>query len=76
MSQVSYLTLVVDNGPYVRGCAANCLGQMKLVAGTAFNGVANTDVQTTQELFHDLFGGDMSVYHQLASRPDPYAPRT
>lgn len=76
MSHVSYLTLVVDNGPYVRGCAANCLGQMKLVAGTAFNGVANTDVQTTQELFHDIFGGDMSVYHQLASRPDPYAPRT
>ena len=72
MTQASYLTLVVDNGPYVRGCSKNCLGQMKLVAGTAFNGAAGSDIQTTEELFHDLFGGDMSVYHQLASRPDPY----
>lgn len=72
MTQASYLTLVVDNGPYVRGCAKHCLGTMKLVAGTAFNGAASSDVQTTEELFHDLFSGDMSVYHQLASRPDPY----
>lgn len=76
MSHAHYLTLVVDNGPYVRGCGRNGLGQLKLVAGTAFNGAVAADIKTTEEFFHDLFGGNMSVYHQLSSRPDPYAPRT
>lgn len=57
MTNVPYLTLVVDNGPAVARCGKSSDTHLKCVAGTTCADAAHYSMHMTPSVFHDLFNG-------------------